>query len=196
MPGRFNGLTEPQWNVISKFLPSPPIVRGRGKPRADFRKIMNTIFWILITGCRWADTPKGKVWGTRSTSHRWLGIWQADGTWTNLKEGILGIAELAGLILWDRASIDGSFAAGKGGGEGVEHGFKGKGVTIHALSDGNGMPLSLIHTGAATSERDQVLPLLDAVSLKTGKRGRSRKRPVVAQMDKGYDSKELRKKNP
>lgn len=148
------------------------------------------------TGCRWADAPKKGIWGARSTSHRWLGRWQNDGTWIRLMQSILGLAELAQMISWGRASIDGSFAAGKGGGEGVEYGFKGKGVTIHALSDGNGMPLSLIHTGAATSERDQVIPLLDSVNPRTGLRGRSRKRPVVVQMDKGYDSRELRKKNP
>ena len=196
MPGRFEGLSDPQWTIISKFLPQPPAQRGRGKPPASFREILNTIFWVLITGCRWADVPKGTPWGKRSTSHRWLGKWQADGTWLNLVESILGLAELAGKISWERASIDGSFAAGKGGGEGVEYGFKGKGVTIHALSDGNGMPLSLVHTGAATSERDQVLPLLDGVKPRTGKQGRARKRPTVAQMDKGYDSRDLRKKNP
>jgi len=196
MAGRFTGLTDPQWDIISKFLPPPPIKRGRGKPPADFRMILNTIFWVLITGCRWADAPKKGIWGARSTSHRWLGRWQNDGTWIRLMQSILGLAELAQMISWGRASIDGSFAAGKGGGEGVEYGFKGKGVTIHALSDGNGMPLSLIHTGAATSERDQVIPLLDSVNPRTGLRGRSRKRPVVVQMDKGYDSRELRKKNP
>ncbi len=196
MAGRFHGLTDAQWQVLSKFLPPPPVVRKRGKPRSDFRQILNTIFWVLVTGCRWADVPRGSEWGTRSSSHRWLGIWQEDGTWANLVQCVLGVAELAGMISWERASIDGSFAAGKGGGEGVEYGFKGKGVTIHALTDGQGMPLALTHTGAAGNERDQVTPLMNGVSIKTGKPGRTRKRPKVLQMDKGYDSQALRKKNP
>lgn len=40
--------------------------------------------------------------------------------------------------------------------------------------------------------REQVLPLLDKVKLKTLKRGRPRKRFKVLATDKGYDSKEKR----
>jgi hypothetical protein len=36
------------------------------------------------------------------------------------------------------------------------------------------------------------MPLLDAVTIKTGKRDRPRKRPIVLAADKGYDSKALR----
>ena len=38
------------------------------------------------------------------------------------------------------------------------------------------------------------MPLLDAVPLKTGTRGRPRKRPKVLAADKGYDSKALRQR--
>ena len=31
---------------------------------------------------------------------------------------------------------------GKGGGEDVAYGYKGKGILIHTLTDGNGMPLA------------------------------------------------------
>ena len=31
---------------------------------------------------------------------------------------------------------------GKGGGEGVAHGGKGKGILIHSLTEGRGMPLA------------------------------------------------------
>jgi hypothetical protein len=33
------------------------------------------------------------------------------------------------------------FPPGKGGGEGVARGGKGKGILIHSLTEGNGMPL-------------------------------------------------------
>jgi transposase len=36
------------------------------------------------------------------------------------------------------------------------------------------------------------MPLLDAVHLRTGRRGRPRKRPKVIAADKGYDAKDLR----
>src|SRR5215470_6653860 len=84
------------------------------------------------------------------------------------------------------------FPPGKGGGEGVARGGKGKGILIHSLTDGGGMPLANRITPANGDERAQVLPLLDAVKVRTGQRGRPRKRLKVIATDKGYDAKALR----
>jgi len=84
------------------------------------------------------------------------------------------------------------FPPGKGGGEGVARGGKGKGILIHSLTEGNGMPLANRTTPANGDERAQVLPLLDAVKVRTGHRGRPRKRLKVIATDKGYDAKALR----
>ena len=85
------------------------------------------------------------------------------------------------------------FPPGKGGGENVEHGFKGKGVLIHALVDAKGMPLSIKVTAANASEREQVFELLGLIDIHTGCVGRPRCRPKQLAGDKGYDSNELRK---
>jgi IS5 family transposase len=84
------------------------------------------------------------------------------------------------------------FRLGKGVGEEIAYGGKGKGVLIHTLTEGNGMPLANCTTPANSNEREQVIPLLDKVKLKTLKRGRPRKRLKVLATDKGYDSKEKR----
>ena len=84
------------------------------------------------------------------------------------------------------------FPPGKGGGEGVARGGKGKGILIHSLTDGSGMPLANRITPANGDERAQGVPLLDAVKVRTGKRGRPRKRLKVIATDKGYDAKALR----
>ncbi|WP_009630204.1 hypothetical protein [Synechocystis sp. PCC 7509] len=55
----------------------------------------------------------------------------------------------------------GLFPPGKGGGEDVAYGYKGKGILIHTLTDGNGMPLSNTTTPANGSERQQVMTLID-----------------------------------
>jgi hypothetical protein len=68
------------------------------------------------------------------------------------------------------------FPPGKGGGEEVAYGGKGKGVLIHTLTEGGGMPLANCTTPANGNEREQIIPLLDKVKLKTLKRGRPRKR--------------------
>ena len=81
---------------------------------------------------------------------------------------------------------------GKGGGEGVAHGGTGQGVRIHRLTAGDGMPVANRTTPAHRDERAQVLPLLDAVHVRTGRPGRPRKRLNVLATDTGYDAKALR----
>ena len=54
------------------------------------------------------------------------------------------------------------------------------------------MPLANCTTAANGSEREQIIPLLDKVKLKTLRPGRPKKRVKVLATDKGYDSKEKR----
>jgi len=54
------------------------------------------------------------------------------------------------------------------------------------------MPLSCSTTPANGSEREQVMPLLDSMVVKSNRPGRPRKRVKVLAADKGYDSKDLR----
>ena len=84
------------------------------------------------------------------------------------------------------------FPPGKGGGTGVAHGGKGQGILSHRLTEGHGMPLAHRTTPAHGDERAQGVPLLDAVKVYTGKRGRPRTRRKVLATEKGYDAKGLR----
>jgi len=83
------------------------------------------------------------------------------------------------------------FPPGKGGGQEVDYGYKGKGVTIHLLVEGGGLPLSALSTGASGNERDQVSKLFGKVHVYHGY-GRPKKCPKEIHADKGYDSRELR----
>ena len=84
------------------------------------------------------------------------------------------------------------FPPGKGGGEDVDYGYKGKGILIHSITDANGMPVVAITTSANSDERQQVLPMLAQIRLFTGKRGNPKRRPKILAADKGYDAKWLR----
>lgn len=111
MAGRLEGLNDAQWLVLERLLPPAPAKRGRGVPHAPFRLVLNSIFYILITGSRWCDLPDERdVFAHRSSAHRWLMRWQEDGTFDLMCDGMRELADLNGLINWDRAAVDGSFS--------------------------------------------------------------------------------------
>jgi transposase len=84
------------------------------------------------------------------------------------------------------------FPPGKGSGEGGARGGKGTGILLPSLTEGHGMPWAHRLTPANGDERTQVVPLLDAVKLRTGICGRPRKRLKVITTDKGYEAKAWR----
>lgn len=114
MAGRFEGLSDLEWKLFEDIFLKKPENRGRGMPHAPFRHVLNTLLYILITGCRWCDVPQGEIWASKSAAHRWLQRWQKDGTLDNLQARILGVAEEKGLINWSFGAVDGSFSPWQG----------------------------------------------------------------------------------
>ena len=58
MAGRFEGLSEIEWKLFSNLFP----VLGKwekGKPATDPRRVLNMLLYLLFTGCRWYDVPRG-----------------------------------------------------------------------------------------------------------------------------------------
>ena len=86
------------------------------------------------------------------------------------------------------------FSAGKGGGEEIEYGFKGKGTTTHLLIDGKGSPVAFKSTAANGDERQQVEPLLDRVQHKLDNLRERLDCLPIFEADKGYDAEHLRDK--
>ena len=78
------------------------------------------------------------------------------------------------------------FPSAPGGGEKVDHGYKGKGVLIHLLADKNGRPLLIRNTGAKGSEKKEALDLLRKMEESCSLEGR------VVEADRGYDAYWLR----
>jgi transposase len=108
MSGRFEGLSEFQWEIIRPLIPKS--CKRVGRPNPDLRKVLNSILYVEITGCRWCDVPVGEQWAKRSTAHEWLGHLQKTGVLERVKNGILCMADLAKLIDWNRGAVDGSFS--------------------------------------------------------------------------------------
>lgn len=112
MPGRFEGLTDIEWKVFQDLFPVPE-KRGKGMPAVPPRHVLNTLLYILITGCRWCDIPRGPQWASKSSGHRWLKRWHKDGTLDDIQARILGLAHNDGLICWNSGAVDGSFSPWK-----------------------------------------------------------------------------------
>lgn len=86
------------------------------------------------------------------------------------------------------------FSAGKGGGQLIDYGYKGKGVTTHLLTDGNGNPIHFEVTSAKGDERQQVDSLLNGIEEFTNRRYVLQGLIPIFEADKGYDAEELRDK--
>jgi transposase len=63
-----------------------------------------------------------------------------------------------------------------------------RGSKHHGLTDGWGIPLAALVTGAHRHDVTQLLPLLQAIPPVRGTRGRPRRRPRRVQGDRGDDS--------
>jgi transposase len=114
MAGRFEGLSDFEWKLFEDIFPQTPKKRSRGMPPVPFRYVLNSLLYLLITGCRWCDLPRGKIWASKSAAHRWLKRWREDGTFEYLESRILAIADSQGLINWNYGAIDGSFSPWQG----------------------------------------------------------------------------------
>jgi transposase len=87
-------LSDLEWGFLSKQLPPELFKKQRGYPRADYRKVFNTIFYVLSNGTKWSAVPKSTEFAPRSTAHGWLKRWAEDGTWAKLQDMMLGAASL------------------------------------------------------------------------------------------------------
>jgi transposase len=104
-------LSNAQWELIRPLLPP---AKATGRPRANDRRTLNGILYVLRTGCRWKDLPDR--YGSSVTCWRRLDQWQMDGTWERIWRAFLTSLDEAGKLDWSQAFLDGSFVPAKKGG--------------------------------------------------------------------------------
>ena len=100
---------------MKTLLPQDPVKRGKGMPHANFRYVLNTIFWILHTGDRWKDVPKDPNFASKSTAHRWLQRWKKEGVFDQMLIHLLRQSQEEELTDCQRLMVDGSFSPCKDG---------------------------------------------------------------------------------
>jgi len=97
----FRELSDEQWQFIQPLLPPKA---STGRPRADDRRTLNGILYVLTTGCRWMDMPK--EYGSHKTVWRRLKEWQERGVWEGLWRRLLELGYQAGRLRLGAVAID------------------------------------------------------------------------------------------
>ena len=106
----FEELSNEQWKYIKPFIPPQPIT---GRKRADDRKVINGILFVLITGCRWGDMPR--FYGSSVTAWRRLKWWSEEGIWNQIMESLRDSAYQKGKFSLETVCVDSSFIETKKG---------------------------------------------------------------------------------
>jgi transposase len=180
-------LTEAQWAFIRPLLPPPA---RTGRPRADDRRTIEGILYVLITGCRWQDLPCD--YGAPTTVWRRLKRWGETGIWERIWRAALAALDVHGHLDWTMVFLDGSFAPAKKGGDKVGLTKKGKGTKWMLVVDGHGLPLGFQLDSAQVAEVRLAERTLDTVSV-ARPRGHPRQRPEKLVADRRYDSSAFRR---
>ena len=108
---RFEEVDDVRWSRIAPHL--PPKAK-EGKPRADDRRTINAILYVLVTGCRWVDLPKR--YGDDSTANRRLRRWEKMGVWKRIMDSLLFEGYGNGKVKLDELSVDSSTIRARKGG--------------------------------------------------------------------------------
>jgi transposase len=92
-------LGDEQWELIAPLLPKPQV---GGRPRAEDRRTLNGVLWVLRSGARWRGLPR--EFGSPSICHRRFQEWQDQGLWEQIWLKLLGTLEAQGKLDWSQAA--------------------------------------------------------------------------------------------
>lgn len=95
-------LSDEQWERIRSLLPPRA---HEGRPRADDRRTLDGILYILRTGSRWQDLPR--AYGSHVTCWRRFAEWQASGVWERVWQTFFDTLDMPERLVWAPALLPG-----------------------------------------------------------------------------------------
>ena len=169
------------YDLVSHHLPPEPPAGGPagGRPRVGHRVVMRVIWYVLVTGCRWADVPL-ELGCSGRTAHRRLELWERMGLWDRLHADLLRLLRRADKLDPDTVIVDSVTLRAFGGGEqtGPNPTDRAKPGTKHTLLvDRHGVPLAIRTAGANASDHTQIRPVVLDFPKVGGKPGRPKQAP-------------------
>lgn len=182
---------ESLWLAVEPLLPQPkPRPRG-GRPPMPDRDAFFAIFYILRTGIQWKALPRSL--GAASTVHDRFQAWRRAGVFERLwASGLVEFDTERGLD-FEWQSIDGCMTKAPLGGEATGPNPTDrakKGTKRHLLTEGHGLPIGLVVTGANRNDMTQVEAVFESMPILPPEPSRDAPQHFCA--DKGYDFESVR----
>lgn len=179
------------WEFVKKIIP-PWLAKPKGgRPPMSDKKAFCAIFYVLRTGIQWKALPR--CLGAASTVHARFQKWQKAGVFTKLWSMALKEYDLRTGIDWEWQSIDSAMTKAPLGQEktGPNPTDRAKsGTKRHLLTDGKGVPISLVVTGAQRHDVTQVEAVLNNIIIERPKPTSKKKQHLCG--DKAYDADNVR----
>ena len=173
--------------AVHHLPPEQPVSPKGGRPAVGHRVVLNVLWFVLVTGCRWEDVPP-ELGCSGMTAHRCLRRWEEMGVWNRLHVDLLRMLRQADKLDPDLVIIDAVIVRAFGGGEQtgpspVDRRKKGSKHTL--MVDRHGVPLAIRTAGANASDHTQIIPLVADFPAVGGKPGRPKRRPDALYADGG-----------
>lgn len=105
-------LSEKQWSILEPLLPKQDYSHG-GRPRAEDKKTVEGIIWVLTTGAQWNEVPA--KYGSGRTCWRRFTQWKKQGVWKKIWQQLLVVLDREDKLTWNISYLDGTFASAKKG---------------------------------------------------------------------------------
>lgn len=185
-------LPEPAlWEKARKLLPPWPEKPKGGRPPIPDKQAFYAIFYVMRTGIQWKALPRQL--GAPSTVHDRFQKWVREGIFKKLwEEELIDYDQTKG-IDWEWQSLDGAITKAPLGSEntGPNPTDRGKkGTKRHLLTEGNGVPISVVVTGANRHDKKETKNVLEAIVIDRPTPTEINKQHLC--LDKGYDYNDIR----
>jgi putative transposase len=179
------------WEKAKVLIPAwPPRPKG-GRPPMPDEQAFYAIYYVLRTGIQWNALPREL--GASSTVHDRFQKWVHEGVFTKLWKASLILYDQEKGINWEWQSLDAAITKAPLGSEntGPNPTDRGKkGTKRHLLTEGNGMPLAVVITGANRHDKTQTENVLCNIVIERPKPTDEKKQHLC--LDKGYDYDDIR----
>jgi putative transposase len=141
----FRGLPEELWLVIQQRLPEAPKKPKGGRPSADPRKILASIFYVLRSGLQWKALPSCREFVSGSRAHEYFQLWTRLGIFDSAWEDALEQYDEKVGLDWKWQSMDGSTTKAPLGGKlGVKRSIFKEAQSIPIAISANGLTCTTI----------------------------------------------------